>query len=411
MKHRVVITGIGALTPMGHGVEGIRAGLRARKSRVTLIEQFNTQEFSAKCAAQILDYEPTRYFPPHRLKRIDKYAQFCLVVTRQAMEDAGIAPCTEAPSFDIGVSFGTALGGITNAESQHARFLSEGVKAIPASLALQVFGGSAHTNIAIANGFRGYNTTNSNSCASGTVSVGEAYRVLRDGLARVMIAGSSETPLAPLTFGAFDVIKTMSRETNPALACRPFDRRRGGFVMAEGATAMVLETEEHALQRGARIYAEVLGYSLNNDAYHMTSSLPDGAAAIDAMSRSLKEAGLRPDQIGYINAHASSTPMNDEHEQHAITKLFGSNTPPVSGTKAFYGHPLGAAGGIEAAICALSIADEYLPETLNCEEPDIAPGFDLILGEPRHTRVNYVLSNSFGFGGINATLVLGRYGI
>lgn len=397
---------------MGHGVEGLRSGLRAQKSPVRFIEQFETTDFYAKCAAWASDYDPTHYFPPHRLKRLDRYAQFCMVVTRQALEDAGIAPCPEAPTFDIGVSFGTALGGITNAENQHMRFLREGAKAIPASLALQVFGGSAHTNIAIASGFRGYGTTNSNSCASGTVSVGEAYRVLRDGMARVMVAGSAETPLAQLTFGAFDVIKTMSKETqHPELACRPFDRRRSGFVMSEAASALVLETEEHALERGARIYAEVLGYTLNNDAYHMTSSLPEGTAAIEAMVRSLDEAKLKPGQIGYINAHASSTPMNDEHEQHAITKLFGEKTPAVSGTKAYYGHPLGAAGGVEAAICALAISDEYLPETLNCEEPELAPGFDLIMGEPRRQRVNYVMSNSFGFGGINATLVLGRYGL
>ncbi len=239
--------------------------------------------------------------------------------------------------------------------------------------------------------------------------MGEAYRVIRDGYAERMIAGAAEAPLAPLTFGAFDAIKSMSRETaDPSRACRPFDRARSGFVMGEGAAALVLEERESALRRGARVYAEVLGYSLNNDAYHMTSSLADGAAAIHAIRSALREAGLEPSQIGYVNAHASSTPMNDANEGTALRAVFapGFPAPAVSGTKAYTGHPLGATGAIEAVLTALALHHGHLPASLNCADPDVE-GLDLIDPGGREERVAFALSNSFGFGGINSCLVLG----
>jgi 3-oxoacyl-[acyl-carrier-protein] synthase II len=277
-------------------------------------------------------------------------------------------------------------------------------------LALQVFGGSAHSNIAIAYGIRGYATTNSNSCASGTVSVGEAFRAIRDGYAEVMVVGAAEAPLAPLTFGAFDAIKSMSPENqNPEDACRPFDRKRSGFVMAEGAAALILEERSVALQRGAKIYGEVLGYALNNDAYHMTSSLPEGEAAIAAMQLAMAEAKVKPEQISYINAHASSTMMNDGHEAKAIHRVFAPHRPYVSGTKGYYGHPLGATGAVEAVIGALALARSFVPMTLHCTEPDVPEDFNLVYGASRHQSLDYVLSNSFGFGGINASLVLGAH--
>jgi 3-oxoacyl-[acyl-carrier-protein] synthase II len=311
----------------------------------------------------------------------------------------------------VGVSFGTALGGITTAELTHERFIREGNRAIPAALALQVFGGSAHSNISISFGARGYSTTNSNSCASGTVAVGEAFRIIREGRAAVMIAGAAEAPLAPLTFGAFDTIKSMSKETKDASrAVRPFDATRSGFVMAEGGGSLILESLEHAQARGAHIYAEVLGYTLNNDAYHMSSSLPEGESALESMRSSLDEAKIRPDQIDYINAHASSTPMNDGTEAKAVSKFFGRKTPAISGTKAYYGHPLGASGAIEAAICCLAMEHSHIPPTLNCHEPceEITPGFDLVRLKGRSQPLKYVLSNSFGFGGINSSLVFGK---
>jgi 3-oxoacyl-[acyl-carrier-protein] synthase II len=411
MSVRVVITGIGALTCVGHGAKGLWEGILREKSGIGLITRFDTTRYESKCAAEINDYNPADHFPPHKLKRIDRYAQFALVLTQQALEDAGLNLTPENPRGDVGVSFGTALGGITTAELTHERFVREGSRAIPAALALQVFGGSGHSNIAIAYGARGYGTTNSNSCASGTVAVGEAFRVIRDGRAQVMIAGAAEAPLASLTFGAFDTIKSMSKEQkHPDTAVRPFDSTRSGFVMGEGGGSVILESLDHARARGAHIYAEVLGYALNNDAYHMTSSLPDGDAAIAAMHDAVLEAGLRPDQIDYVNAHASSTPMNDGTEVKAVMKFFNGKTPAVSGTKAYYGHPLGASGAIEAAICCLAMRHSHIPPTLNCHEPceEITTGFDLVRLKGRPQAIKYALSNSFGFGGINASLVLGK---
>ena len=411
MSSRVVVTGIGALTCVGHGREGLWQGILREKSGISFITRFDTSGYDAKCAGEINDFNPADHFPPHKLKRIDRYAQFALALSQQALDDARLELSTEKPRAGVGVSFGTALGGITTAELQHERFVREGVRAVPAALALQVFGGSGHSNISIAYGARGYSTTNSNSCASGTVAVGEAFRIIRDGQAQVMITGAAEAPLAPLTFGAFDIIKSMAKETkDPAHACRPFDATRDGFVMAEGGGSLILESLEHARARGAHIYAEVLGYALNNDAYHMSSSLPEGDSAIMSMRLALAQAGLRPDQIDYINGHASSTPMNDSTEARAVSQVFGPKTPAISGTKAYYGHPLGATGAIEAAICCLALHNNHIPPTLNCYEPceEITPGFDLVRLKGRSQELRYVLSNSFGFGGINSSLVFGK---
>jgi 3-oxoacyl-[acyl-carrier-protein] synthase II len=412
MSRRVVITGLGALTCIGHGAKGLWDGILREKSGIGPITRFDSTPYEAKCAAEINDFDPTQHFPPHKLKRIDRYAQFALVLTRQALDDAKLELSPERPRPDVGVSFGTALGGITTAELTHERFVREGSRAIPAALALQVFGGSGHSNIAIAHGARGYGTTNSNSCASGTVAIGEAFRVIRDGRAEVIIAGAAEAPLAALTFGAFDTIKSMSKETkHPDTAVRPFDATRSGFVMGEGGGSVILESLEHAQARGAHIYAEVLGYALNNDAFHMSSSLPEGDAAIEAMHLAVSEAGLRPEQIDYVNAHASSTPMNDGTEAKAVLKFFNGKTPAVSGTKAYYGHPLGSSGAIEAAICCLAMQHGHVPPTLNCHEPceeASVPGFDLVRLKGRSQEINYALSNSFGFGGINASLVFGK---
>lgn len=411
MSTRVVVTGIGALTCIGHGRQGLWDGILREKSGIGFISRFDTSNYDSKCAGEITDFNPADHFPPHKLKRIDRFAQFSLVLSQQALDDAGLKLSPETPRTDVGVSFGTALGGITTGELSHEKFVHEGVRAIPAALALQVFGGSAHSNISIAYGIRGYSTTNSNSCASGTVAVGEAFRIIREGRAQVMIAGGAEAPLASMTYGAFDTIKSMSKETkDPTRACRPFDATRSGFVMAEGGASLLLESLEHARARGAHIYAEVLGYTLNNDAYHMSSSLPEGESAIEAMRSSLEEAKVRPDQIDYINAHASSTPMNDGTEVRAVSKFFGKNTPAISGTKAYTGHPLGATGAIEAAICCLAMQHSHIPPTLNCHEPceEITPGFDLVRLKGRSQPIKYILSNSFGFGGINASLVLGK---
>jgi 3-oxoacyl-[acyl-carrier-protein] synthase II len=410
-RRRAVITGIGPITSIGIGREDFWRGLRAEKSGIQRISSFDTSEFNAHCGGEIPDWTPEDYFPPHRLKRLDRYAQFAVASARMALDDAGIPYSKEKPQDRVGVSFGTALGGIANAEYQHAHFLKKGTRGVNQTLALQVFGGSAHSNIAIEFGFRGVGTTNSNSCASGTVAVGEALRYIRDDFADVIVAGGAEAPLSPLTFGAFAIIKSMSQWTgDPALACRPFDAKRDGFVMGEGAATLIIEELEHARSRGAHIFAEVLGYSLNNDAFHMTSPLPSGESSIRAIREALADASLMPDQIDYVNAHASSTQMNDSTEAMAIKQVFGEHAKRllVSGTKAYTGHPLGATGAIEAAICALAIDRKWVPPTLNRENPDPACDLDVIPHHGRDAELNYVLSNSFGFGGINSCVILGR---
>ncbi|MEP6822686.1 MAG: beta-ketoacyl-[acyl-carrier-protein] synthase family protein [Chthoniobacterales bacterium] len=410
-QRRAVITGIGPITCIGTGREEFWNGILAEKSGIRNISTFDTTSFHAHCGGEIRDWVPENHFPPHRLKRLDRYAQFAVASSQMALADAKLPWSREQPQDRVGVSYGTALGGIANAEAQHSHFLKKGTRGVKQTLALQVFGGSAHSNIAIEFGFRGVGTTNSNSCASGTVAVGEALRYIRDDFADVIIAGGSEAPLSPLTYGAFAIIKTMSQSTgDPAQACRPFDLARDGFVMGEGAASLVIEELEHARKRGAHIYAEVLGYSLNNDAFHMTSPLPGGESCIRAIRESLADANLAPEQIDYVNAHASSTQLNDSTETMALKEVFGAHAkqPPVSGTKAFTAHPLGATGAMEAAICALAIQHGWLPPTLNRDNPDPACDLDVVPKHGRPAALNYVLSNSFGFGGINSCVVLGR---
>src|SRR5881398_109070 len=410
-RRRSVITGIGPITCIGMGVENFWKGILAEKSGISRISTFDTSMFNAHCGGEIREWNPEEFFPPHRLKRLDRYAQFAVASAKLALDDASLKYSRDKPQSRIGVSFGTALGGVCQAEDQHIRFLKKGTRGVNPTLALQVFGGSAHSNIAIEFGFRGVGTTNSNSCASGSVAVGEALRYIRDDFADVIVAGGAEAPLGTLTFGAFDIIKTMSRWAgDPALACRPFDRLRDGFVMGEGATSLIIEELEHARARGARIYAEVLGYSLNNDAFHMTSPLPNGESSIRAMREALADAQLEREQIDYINAHASSTQLNDNTETMSIKVVFRdrARTIPVSGTKGYYAHPLGATGAIEAALCALEIGRAHVPPTINYGNPDPACDLDIVPNHGRAAELIYVMSNSFGFGGINACVILGR---
>ena len=414
-RRRAVITGIGPITCVGHGRENFWNGILAEKSGISRISGFDPRPFQVRCAGEILDWNPEEFFSPQRLKRLDRYAQFAVASAKLALDDAGIEYSREPRKLSgqhrVGVSFGTALGGVCKAEDEHVRYLKKGARGVNPMLAIQVFGGSAHSNIAIEFGFRGVGTTNSNSCASGTVSLGEALRYVRDNFADVIVAGGAEAPLSTLTIGAFDIIKTMSRwDGDPGFACRPFDRLRDGFVMGEGATSLIVEEFEHARARSAKIYAEVLGYSLNNDAFHMTAPLPTGESCIRAMRDALADAQLAPEQIDYINAHASSTQLNDSTETMAIKEVFGEHARriPVSGTKGYHAHPLGATGAIEAAICALALDQQWVPPTINYQNPDPACDLDIVPNHGREGKLNYVMSNSFGFGGINACVALGR---
>jgi len=408
-KRRVVITGIGALTPIGTGVEGLWEGLKRRESAVRKIDRFDPSPFRTQIAAQVNDFEPTDYMDRQRVKRTERYAQFSIAASRLALEDAGLRPEAEDPDR-VGVQMGSALGGVAYGEGQFTSYVQHGVRGVDPMLALAVFNGAASCNVAIEFGFTGPNSTNGMSCASGAIAVGDGWRAIRDGDADVMLAGGVETPLAPLCYGAFAIIRAMStRNDDPERASRPFDRARDGFVMGEGACVLVLEEYGRAKARGARIYAEVLGYGTSNDAHHMTAPRPDGTQAARAMAAALRTGGLRPEQVDYVNAHGSSTPLNDSTESRIIRAVLGEHTDRVvvSGTKGYHAHCLGATGAIEAGITALAIQRGWVPPTLNLEEPGDECDLPYATGTGEARNVRYAVSNSFGFGGINAALAFG----
>ena len=405
---RVVITGVGAVTPIGTTAAGLWAGLEARASAVREITRFDSAPFRSHIAAEIPDFRPQDYLDAKRTRRLDRFSQLAVASARLALADAELHLEREDRDL-IGAMMGSALGGVAFAESQVPKYLAEGARGLDASLALAVFAGAASCNIAIEFGVTGPNATNAMSCASGTIAVGEAFHVVRDGRADVMLAGGAEAPLAPLTFAAFSNIRAMStRNADPAHASRPFDVGRDGFVMGEGAAVLVLEERSRAVARGAPIYAEVVGHAYTNDAYHMTAPRPDGVQAARAMRLALADGDVAPTEVGYINAHGSSTPLNDSTETVAIKQVFGDHAYRLmlSGTKGYYGHALGASGAIEAAICALALGRSWLPPTLNLEHPDPACDLDYLPGDGLPARPAAVVSNSFGFGGINAALVL-----
>jgi 3-oxoacyl-[acyl-carrier-protein] synthase II len=407
---RVVVTGVGAVTPIGIAADGLWAGLAARRSAVREITRFDPTPFRSRIAAEIPDYRPQDHLDAKRAKRLDRFSQLAVTSARLALQDARIAP--EREDLDrVGAMMGSALGGVAFAESQVADFLKEGPRGLDPALAPAVFPCAARCHIAIEFGFTGPNSTNAMSCASGTIAVGDAFHAVREGRADVMLAGGAEAPLAPMTYAAFSVIRAMStRNDDPEHASRPFDEDRDGFVMGEGAAVLVLEERERALARGGKIYAEIVGYGFTNDAYHMTAPRPDARQAARAIRLALADGGVSPGEVGYVNAHGSSTPLNDTTEVAAIKQVFGEHAYrlTVSGTKGYYGHALGASGAIEAAICALAMERRWLPPTINLECPDPACDLDCLPGDGRAAAPEAVVSNSFGFGGINASLVLRR---
>lgn len=404
----MAVTGVGCVTPIGHGKDGLWEGLRLRRSAVRGITRFDASAFRSRTAAEVADFDPSDFMEAKRARRLDRFGHFSIAVARMALEDAAL----DAAALDanrVAVQMGSALGGVAYAESQHDVYMKDGPQAVDPLLALTVFTGAASCNIAIAFGLTGPNSTNGMSCASGAIAVGHGFRLVRDGEADVAIAGGVECPLSPLSFGAFALIRAMSkRNDDPATASRPFDRGRDGFVMGEGAAVLVLEDWGRAVRRGARIYAEIGGFGTTNDGYHMTAPRPDNAQSARAMRLALEDAGVGADEIEYINAHGSSTKLNDPTESRAIRSILGERAPrvPVSGTKGYYGHPLGASGAIEAAISVLAISRGWLPPSVNLMDPDPECELDHVRGEGRDETVGLVVSNSFGFGGINAALVL-----
>ncbi|MGH7448533.1 MAG: beta-ketoacyl-[acyl-carrier-protein] synthase family protein [Longimicrobiales bacterium] len=406
--HRVAVTGLGPITAVGTGVDDFWEGLRRQRSPIRRITRFDASPWRSQIAAEVDGFEPGDYMDTKLARRLDRFCHFSIAATRLAIADAEL----DAARLDldrVAVQMGSALGGSANAEVQAGTLYGGDIRSLDPRVALTTFVGAASCSVAIEFGFTGPNSTNAMSCASGTIAIGEGFRLIRDGSADIAIVGGIEAPLAPLCFGAFALIRAMStRNTDPERACRPFDGSRDGFIMGEGACALVLERWDHAVSRGARIYAEVAGYGTTNDAFHMAAPRPDGSQAARAMNIALRSAGAAPADIDFVSPHGSSTPLNDATETQAIKTVLGERAyqVPISGTKPYHAHALGASGAIEAAICCLAMDREWLPPTLNHECRDDRCDLDYVPNSGRSAKPRAALSNSFGFGGINASLVL-----
>ena len=407
-RHRVAVTGIGPITAVGTGADGFWEGLRRERSPVRRITRFDASVWRTQIAAEVDGFEPADYMDTKLARRLDRFCHFSIAATRLAIADAAL-DTSRVELERVAVQMGSALGGSANAEVQAGTLYGGDIRGVDPRVALTTFVGAASCSVAIEFGFTGPNSTNAMSCASGTIAVGEGFRLIREGAADVVIAGGIEAPLAPLCFGAFALIRAMStRNADPEHACRPFERSRDGFIMGEGACALVLERWDHAVARGARIYAEIAGYGTTNDAFHMAAPRPDGSQAARAMAIALRSADVRPDEIDFVSPHGSSTPLNDSTETQAIKTVLGDRAYqiPISGSKPFHAHALGASGAIEAALCCLAMHREWLPPTLNQECRDAECDLDYVPNHGRNAAPRTALSNSFGFGGINAALVL-----
>jgi 3-oxoacyl-[acyl-carrier-protein] synthase II len=410
MNRRVVVTGIGLITPLGTGNEETWASLKAKRSLVQQVDYLDPSEFKSRIAAMIPAFDPLDFMAPKRARRLDRFSQLSVASSRIAVEQACLLS-TDVGGDQVGVNLGSALGGVAYGEAQHLKYFEGGLKAVDPMIALSVFGGAGSTNAAIEFGFTGPSMGNANSCASGSNAIGEAFRMIKRGEIDVMLAGGVEAPLAPMTFGAFAMIRALStRNDDPESASRPFDAARDGFVLGEGAAMLVLEEFEHAVNRGQEPLAEVLGYGATNDAYNMIAPRPDGSQAARSMTLAIAEAGVAPDEIDYINTHSTSTPLGDTAESLAINAALGpaGRTIPVSGTKGYYAHSLGASGAIEAALMPLILRNGWLPPTVNLDNPDPKAELALIQGDGIERQVETVVSNAFGFGGINTCLVFRR---
>ncbi len=407
-RHRVAVTGIGIVSPIGIGVRAFWEGTLAGKIGVGALTRFDASGFGSRVAAQIDEFDAAGFVPVKRLRRTDRYAQFSIAAARLAFEDAGLS--VDGMGDEIGVWIGSALGGLAFAEEQHSGFHERGAKAVRPLLAISVFVGAGTSNVALEFGLRGPNVANANSCAAGTVALGEAFRAISRGDVRAAIAGGAEAPLSPLVFGSFAVIHAMStRNDDPVHASRPFDAERDGFVMSEGAGIFVLERYEDAVARGARVYGEIAGFGLTGDAHHMTSPLPDGTSAARAMTDALREAHVAPAEVELYNAHGSSSQLNDVTEARSMKRAFGAAAAriPVTASKGQHGHALGATGAWETALSLLAMHERRVPRIVNLENVDPACDLDFVR-EDRRLAPRVVLTNSTGFGGINAALVLRR---
>jgi len=410
-KRRVVITGLGAVSPLGNTVADSWNGAVNGKSGIGPIEHFDVSEFSSRIGGSVRGFDIAQYIPEKEAKKMDVFIHYGLAAGSQAFEDAGLA-VTEQNAERIGVAIGAGIGGITGIEQGHNAFLKGGPRKIspffvPSNIINMISG-----NLSIKYGLKGPNFAIVTACATGTHCIGDAYRLIQYGDADVMVAGGSEMATAPSSLGGFASARALSRRNDePAKASRPWDKDRDGFVLSDGAGVLVLEELEHAQRRGARIYAEVIGYGMSGDAYHMTMPTENGEGAARCMKNALRDAALNPDGLDYINAHGTSTPAGDLAETKAIKSVLGeaAYTTPVSSTKSMTGHMLGAAGGIEAVFSVLALRDQIIPPTINLDEPSPDCDLDFVPHTARDAKLEIVMSNSFGFGGTNGTLIFKRF--
>lgn len=411
MKKRVVITGMGAITPFGTGKDKLWQSLVEGKSGIGPITRFDAENLPVTFAGEVKDFVPSDFINRKEIRRMDRFAQYAVAAARMAVEDASLD--LEKEDRDrVGVIFGSANGGMETFQEQTKVLLEKGPNRISPFFVPMMIANMAAGLISINLGIRGVNFTVVNACASGTNSIGEAFRALQRGDADVVITGGSEASVTPLTVAGFAAMKALStRNDDPAKASRPFENNRDGFALGEGAGVLVLETLEHAEARGARIYAEISGYGCTADAYHMTAPSPEGETVTRAISLALEDAGLKPEDVDYINAHGTSTPLNDRQETLAIKKVFGDHAYKlaISSTKSMIGHLLGASGAVEAIATALSLYTGVIPPTINYEEPDPECDLDYVPNEARQQPIEVAMSNSFGFGGHNATIVLRKF--
>jgi 3-oxoacyl-[acyl-carrier-protein] synthase II len=410
-RRRVVITGVGMVTPLGTGTEKSWRELLKGRSAIRKITQFDPTGLPCQIAAEVLDFEVDQFIEVKEQKKMDRFIHLGLAAATMAMEDSGLK-ITRGNADRIGVIVGAGIGGLPAIERNTKILLEKGYKKVTPFFIPMTIINLASGQISIRFGAKGPNSAVATACASGTHSIGDAFRMIQSGVADAMIAGGSEAVITPLGIIGFATMKALStRNHEPEKASRPFDRDRDGFVMGEGAGILILEELEHALKRGAKIYAEIIGYGLNSDAYHITSPSPDGEGAAKCMEAALKDANIRPEEVDYINAHGTSTKYGDELETAAIKKIFGKHAYSlcISSTKSMIGHLLGASGGVEAAICALSIFNRIVPPTINLENPDPECDLDYVPHHARSLDINVAMSNSFGFGGTNACIVLRRF--
>lgn len=408
-RRRVAVTGIGTVSPLGSGVDATWKSLVSGESGAGPVTRFDVSEFGTKIACEVKDFEPTDFMEQRDARRSDRFTQFAVASAVQAVEHAGWGSESPVDRARVGVSIGSGIGGIETLEAQHKVLLERGPsKMSPFTVPLLMINGAAGS-VAMRYGLNGPNFAAVSACATGAHSIGEAANMIRTGIADAMVAGGSEAPITPLAFGAFACMGALSRRNDePQRASRPFDADRDGFVIAEGAAIVVLEEWDAALERGAEILAEVVGYAATCDAFHLTQPDPEGAGATAAMRLAIEDAGIPTSDIGYINAHGTSTPFNDKIESKAIRNVFGAEAPAVSSTKSATGHLTGAAGAIEAVFSILALTTETLPPTINHETSDPECDLDYVPNKARNERVEHVLSNSFGFGGHNACLVFRR---